>query len=191
MKSKERDGALVRKTCYAPQTPYERIMASDTVNAAAKQRLQEQFLGLDPVALLAQIRVLQKTVAALADTNAVAMVNTLDVTEFLASLPDLWEHGEARPTHRIKAREARWWRTRPDPFEASWPLVKQWLESEPHITGKALMRRLQEHLPEQRMTMAQSRTLQRRVESWRTDRANRIFASIMAAHSTGAAAPVE
>jgi hypothetical protein len=191
LKSKERDGALVRKTYYAPQTPYERIMASDTVADAAKQRLQEQFLSLDPVVLLAQIRGLQKALATLAETNAVAIVNTPNVTEFLASLPDLWKHGEARATHRIKAREARWWRTRPDPFEASWPLVQQWLETEPHITGKALMRRLQEHLPEQRMTMAQLRTLQRRVKSWRTDRAKRIFASIMAAHSTGAAAPVE
>ena len=141
--------------------------------------------------LLSQIRALQQALATLAESGTATTIGTTDVTSFLASLPTLWKNGEIRPTHRIKAREARWWRTRHDPFKATCPLVRQWLEAEPHATGKDLLRRIQAELPEQQMTMAHLRTLQRRIKAWRNDRASRVVASVMAFHSTGAAAPVE
>jgi hypothetical protein len=187
-KTKHRDGARVKKTYHSPQTPYERVMANNAVASCAKQRLREQFLNLDPVELLSQMRALQQELASLAETGTATTVGATDVTSFLASLPTLWKNGAVRPTHPIKAREARWWRTRHDSFEATWP---QWLEAEQHATGKVLLRRIQAELPEQQMTMAHLRTLQRRIKAWRNDRANRIVASVMAFHSTGAAAPVE
>jgi hypothetical protein len=191
LKAKHRDGARVKKTYHPPQTPYERVMANNSVTPSSKQRLREEYLNLDPVELLSQIRALQQALATLAESGTATTIGTTDVTSFLASLPTLWKNGEVRPTHRIKAREARWWRTRHDPFEATWPLVRQWLEAEPHATGKDLLRRIQAELPEQQMTMAHLRTLQRRIKAWRNDRASRVVASVMAFHSTGAAAPVE
>ena len=95
----------------------------------------------------------------------------MDVHAFLAGLSSAWKDGEARPTHRNKATRAHWWRTRSDPFEQTWPLLQQWLAAEPHVTGKELMRRLHRAMPEHYTTMAQLRTLQRRVKAWRTEQA--------------------
>ena len=69
------------------------------------------------------------------------------------------------------------WRTRPDPFEATWSRVRAWLEAEPDSIGKTLFARLQaEHagvFPD-----GQLRTFQRRVKEWRHAAARRlVFAS--------------
>ena len=61
----------------------------------------------------------------------------------------------------------RYWRTRKDPFEATWPRVVTWLESEPDRTAKELFARLREERPGA-FTAGQVRTLQRRVKEWRT-----------------------
>ena len=92
-------------------------------------------------------------------------VNT-SVESFLAQLPDLWRQGESRPTHRRRPVKARTWRTRMDPFEEVWPQVREWLEEEPDITGKALFHRVRGNYPGE-FAPGQLRTLQRRVREWR------------------------
>lgn len=85
--------------------------------------------------------------------------------------------GEARPTHRAEPKPRRTWRTRKDPFEAVWPRIVTWLESEPDATAKRLLQRLQSEAPgafPDRLL----RTLQRRVKAWRRLAAGRlVFAS--------------
>jgi hypothetical protein len=39
------------------------------------------------------------------------------------------------------------WRTRVDPFELAWPLVRRWLEAEPDRTAKELFQRIQTGQP--------------------------------------------
>ena len=85
---------------------------------------------------------------------------------FLAKLPSLWRQGEVRPTHVLKVRAPRHWRTRKDPFEGVWADVLAWLQAKPDATGKALMGRLQIEHPD-RFSEAQWRTMQRRVKDWR------------------------
>ena len=51
LKSKERHGSRVKKRYYAPQTPYQRVLAAETVCAAAKKRLKQQYRLLNPAAL--------------------------------------------------------------------------------------------------------------------------------------------
>ena len=55
---------------------------------------------------------------------------------------------EPRPTHRRKATAPRWWRSRADPFEHTWPTVEQWLQSEPGVSAKDLMHRLVAMMPD-------------------------------------------
>src|SRR6476619_890481 len=51
LKSKERFGSRVPKTYYAPQTPYQRVLACLEVKAADKKELKRQYQTLNPAAL--------------------------------------------------------------------------------------------------------------------------------------------
>ena len=51
LKSKERLGSKVKKSYHAPQTPYQRVLASAAVSLADKKRLQRQYRQLNPAAL--------------------------------------------------------------------------------------------------------------------------------------------
>jgi hypothetical protein len=51
LKSKERFGSRVKKSYHAPQTPYQRTLASAEVTVADKKRLQRQYRQLNPAAL--------------------------------------------------------------------------------------------------------------------------------------------
>jgi hypothetical protein len=79
------------------------------------------------------------------------------------------------PTHRKKVSGPRTWRTRIDPFEHVWPIVQQWLEEDPGASAKALLGRLTNMLPELYAGTAQLRTLQRRVQQWRSERATKLI----------------
>lgn len=57
--SKERHGAKVTKRYDRAQTPYQRILERPDLAPALKQRLRQQFLTLNPAALLRQIEVHQ------------------------------------------------------------------------------------------------------------------------------------
>jgi hypothetical protein len=172
LKSKQRDGALVRKRYHAPLTPHQRLLASPAFDESAKDTLRAQFATLDPVDLLKSIRSAQHELATIIDLGADSQAPANgDVAAFLKSLSTAWQTGEVRPTHRRKRTTPRSWRTRVDPFAQSWPLVEGWLAEQPHSTAKDLMKRLTIELPDLYPTAAQLRTLQRRVQSWRAEKA--------------------
>ena len=181
LREKLRDGARVTKRYFPPATPYERLLAHPEVSSTLKERLREEHAALDPVALLKDIREAQAQVARLAPSHGdpPETYETNGLKDFLAQLPELWRQGEARPTHRRPPRSPRTWRTRVDPFETVWPEVREWLEAEPDITGKALFGRLRKKHPGE-FAPGQLRTLQRRVRQWR-----RALAAQLLAVSTG------
>ena len=57
--SKHRQGSKVIKKYDPAKTPYQRVLASETVSKAAKEALREQYSSLDPVVLLQRIEQLQ------------------------------------------------------------------------------------------------------------------------------------
>ena len=61
---------------------------------------------------------------------------------FLARLPSQWQQGEVRPTHKVRARPPRHWRTRKDPFEGVWCDVLLWLQKDPDTNAKVLLAKL-------------------------------------------------
>jgi Mu transposase-like protein len=60
----------------------------------------------------------------------------------------------------------RCWRTRPDPFQEVWELVRQQIEESPGLEAKTLFEWLQREYPG-RYADGQIRTLQRRIKQWR------------------------
>ena len=176
LKSKQRDGALVRKHYHPPLTPCQRLLASPAVDEVVKEQLRQQFAALDPVVLLKTIRETQQELNALSDGDAQPPTRTTeDLGAFLDELATAWQHDNRPPQGRRKAATKHWWRTRTDPFAHSWPLVENWLRAEPDITAKTLMQRLRELLPDVYPTGVQLRTLQRRVQLWRAEQVRRLI----------------
>jgi hypothetical protein len=141
---KERVGAHVRKRYYAPETPCARLLASTAIAESMKDRLRAVLGTLDPLRLLDEIRTVQHHLAGLAAGDHVHVLphRDADLDRSLKSLAHAWRDGEVRPTHRKGPKPPRHWRTRKDPFEATWPRVVTWLESELNRTAKELFTRL-------------------------------------------------
>ena len=179
---KKRVGAHVRKRYYAPETPCARLLASTVIAESMKDRLRAVLGTLDPLRLLDEIRTVQHHLAGLAAGERVHVLphRDADLDRFLKSLAHAWRDGEVRPTHRSGPKPPRHWRTRADPFEATWPRVVTWLESEPDRTAKELFERLRGERPGE-FSVGQVRTLQRRVKEWRRLAARRlVFAEPLA-----------
>jgi hypothetical protein len=168
--SKRRDGAVVHKRYHPPLTPSQRLLASDRIDEAAKQRLREQFAALDPVALLTTIRAAQQELSTLSNRD-IGAAGSPDQPEYLTAFATAWHSDYRAPKGRRKNTTKHWWRNRADPFAESWPLVEGWLAAEPNIAAGELLTRLRRRLPELYPTRAQLRTLQRRVKAWRAVRA--------------------
>ena len=169
LKGKQRYGAKVVKQYHAPATPYERLLTSPTLTAVQQETLRAQFLRLDPVRLLAQIRRQQQVLHSLS-TQAEPDTTTnreRDVAAFVASLSTAWRDGEVRPTHRCQPQPPRHWRTRVDPFAAVWPQIEASLHTQPEKTAQDLFLQLQQEHPGG-FPSGQLRTLQRRVKQWRS-----------------------
>ena len=163
---KMRDGAKTIKRYSPPATPCDRLLQYDTIAARTKEEPSEYRSGLDPVALLRSIREAQSALAAISSPEPPATVSGESLERFLACLPSLWQQGEARPTHKARARPPRHWRTGKDPFEGMWFEALLWLEKDPDTNAKDLLARLRKAHPDW-FGDAQLRTLQCRVKDWR------------------------
>ena len=172
---KERHGAQVRKRYEAPRTPTDRLLTAGEVSDATKEKLAAVMATLDPLRLLDEIRAMQRHIASLqrGEKSYVLPHRDVDLDRFLRELSRAWKDGEARATHRRAKRPERNWRTRKDPFEAVWPRVVIWLETEPQRNAKELLERLRREGEE--FTDGHLRTLQRRVKDWRLQAARRLI----------------
>jgi hypothetical protein len=188
---KTREGAQVRKRHHPPATPCQRLLADPRTPAAVRDRVTALKASLDPVRLLAEIRAAQQRLVAIADKPMTgdAPAPTLEV--FLAGLRTAWKEGEVRPTAQPTMKAVRWWRSRRDPFETTWPLLRQWFDAEPERTGRELFERLQAEHPGV-YPDGQLRTFQRRLKGWRREAARRlVFATptMEPGFGTGAVVP--
>ena len=139
----------------------------DAVNVEMKEALSEYRVKLDPVALLHAIREAQSALAAVTCPEIRPTPSGESLEQFLAKLPDLWQQDATHTSRERRVQPPRTWRTRPDPFEGVWCNVLSWLQEDPDASAVALLGRLQEAEPD-RFSRAHLRTLQRRVQQWRS-----------------------
>jgi hypothetical protein len=193
---KKREGSHVRRKYDKAQTPCQRVLAADTVNATVKASLKAQFAQLDPVALLGRIDRLQDELWLYAYRERVTMVNWDEAEQATSgtkwegifqrpsssSQPQLSrEHRAASPSkiqapsdrperlyrqQKNKYKGERWWRTHPDAFAEVWPEAVRQFEQTPDLQARAFFLTLQRRYPGQ-FTDSQLRTFQRRVREWR------------------------
>lgn len=174
LRERVREGGKVKKLYHAPATPCERLLQHPSVANESKNALRTQAEQLDPVKLLHGIRQGQSALAALSKGVAGTGPDRKSLEEFLSQLPELWKHGEVRPTHRKEPRSARHWRTREDPFADVWTELLVWLQEQPDCTATTMLERLIEKYPD-RYHSSQLRTLQRRVGEWRRSMARTLI----------------
>jgi hypothetical protein len=173
LRERIREGSKVKKTYYPPATPCDRLLKHVAVEEKIKEALRAQRDQLDPVELLHRIRQGQAALAALSTGTPGDGPGRKSLDEFLASLPELWRLGEARPTHRKGQPKIRYWRTREDPFKDAWTDILLWLQKEPDSIAKVILQRLNEKYPG-RFGGKMLRTLQRRIGEWRRTMARRL-----------------
>jgi len=167
LRGKERNGSKVKRLYEQPMTPAERLLNHPAVPVEVKERLKLNGRSLDPLGLLHRIRDQQAALAALAHhEDNISGPGRESLKQFTKQLGKMWQHGEVRPTHRTSLKQARYWRTRKDPFESVWTDVLLWLQRTPETTAKELFEQLQEEYPGC-FPAGQLRTLQRRVRAWR------------------------
>lgn len=173
LRERIREGAKIKKLYHPPATPCDRLLAHEAVDEAIKATLRKQRDQLDPVELLHRIRQGQSALAALSTGAPSDGPGRKSLDQFLASLPQLWRSGEARPTHRKEEPKARYWRTREDPFKDVWADILPWLQKEPDSIAKVMLQKLNDKYPG-RFGSKLLRTLQRRIGEWRRTMARKL-----------------
>ena len=115
---KTRVGARVHKRYHTPATPCARLLASDRVPAAMKDRLRALAGTLDPRGLLDEVRAVQHHLAGLAAGSTVHPMPQRDATSTAVCEAWRWHGGLVRCGRRTGlARDRRdTWRTRKDRF---------------------------------------------------------------------------
>ena len=169
--SKSREGARVTKRYHPPATPCRRLLAHPATSTDTKARLTALESSLDPVALLARLRKLQAALAALSDGVTLEIVKeAAALSDFLAGLRVAWKNGETRPTAITKAKPARYWRSRIDPFAAVAGDLDRRFAASPASTGREIFEDLQAEHPGLYANHL-LRTFQRRMKLWRHEHA--------------------
>jgi hypothetical protein len=145
LKEKRREGAKVIKRYHAPATPYERALAHPCLSKAIKRRLRETYRSLDPVALLAEMRVAQDELGQRIGKRGLAAAvgaSAADPLAFARLLGRKASAGEVRGTHRVRKRRYKTRIRMPSKLDPYLTRIENWLAAEPQLTALAVVRRL-------------------------------------------------
>ncbi len=166
---KIREGAKVKKRYHAPATPCQRLMADARTSDEVKSRLAALQASLDPVDLLARMRICQQRLLDLVGGASPPedVQSDARLEDFLAGLKDAWKVG----TLHTAGKPPRSYRTRADPFEASSGELDRLFEHALGRTGRDLFEQLCADNPGL-YTGQHLRTFQRRQKQWRAERAH-------------------
>ena len=176
--SKTREGSKVYREYDQALTPYQRVLADESLSSARKQQQKERFQSLDPVSLVQQIHAAQENLWQYADTRSWRAPKPakfepeilLDTPQANSAVPEkeitLSERFYRKTKRKITPSKPRYWRTRKDPFADVWPEIEPQLQLTPHLPAKILFLALQKKYPN-KFSDGQLRTLQRRVKDWR------------------------
>ena len=145
LKEKRREGAKVIKRYHPPATPCARALAHPKLSAAIKRRLRETYRGLDPVALLAEVRSCQTELGDRIGKRGLAAAAPAtppaDPLTFASALGKA-HTGEVRATHRQAKRKYKTRVRMPSKLDPHLAAIEGWIAAEPQITALAIVARL-------------------------------------------------
>ena len=159
------------------QTPYQRVLASASVDDESKEALRQQMMQLDPIWLLQQVERLQEIFwkhawkrgsalepgsAALATSNPQAQT---EVNGPPLSEPACKYRRSKKPRKKVALRT---WKTRKDVFESVVSEIEALLQKDPGRAATSILKEIQNVHPglfDDKLL----RTLQRRVAAWRRE----------------------
>lgn len=147
LKEKRREGAKVIKRYHVPATPYERALAHPRLSKGIKLRLRETYRSLDPVALLAEIRVAQDKLGERIGKRGLAAAtdaSPADPLAFARALGTTATAVEVRATHRRPKRRYKKRIRMPSKLDPYLVTIESWLATEPQLTALNIIRRLVE-----------------------------------------------
>ncbi len=168
---------------HGPQTPCDRALEHHGIDEVIKKRLREVRAGLDPIALLAEMRAAQTELGHRVDCRQVrgdgterhdGAHETGPVSVFAQGLGRDYENGEQRLIHRRPYVRKKPPPRRPSMLDPYATKIDDWLTAEPHLSGAELLRRLNE-LAGASFTSAQLRTVQRPCKAWRRQAARQLI----------------
>lgn len=186
LKAKRREGSSVHRSYDLAQTPYQRLIVADVLDADTRRKLETIGHALDPVRLLRQIETLQDALwrhaihgsppvkpsvisgpAVRFSPHGCGILADGKTADVASSNELVNTSRNGRKYHRAKKpRRPRTYRTRTDPFAGVWDEITQWLAAHPEQTAKEALEELQQRHPGAYPT-SHLRTLQRRVKEWR------------------------
>ena len=141
---KRREGAKVIKRYHPPATPYARALAHPKLSQAIKRRLRETYRGLDPVALLSEIRKCQTELGDRIGRRGIAVAPvepTLIAPKVFAKSLGATKT-EVRATHRQAKRKYKTRIRMPSKLDPHLAAIEGWFAAEPAITALAILGRL-------------------------------------------------
>jgi hypothetical protein len=188
LKEKRREGAKVIKRYHAPATPYERALVHPRLSKAIKRRLRSTYRGLDPVALLAEIRATQEELGERIGKRGLAAAigaSPADPLAFALSLGTAPTPVEARATHRRPKRRYTKRMRMPSKLDPHLATIESWLAAEPQLTALAIVQRLAAVDPAT-FSDKQHSIVQRLLRSLRRKAAERVIAAMTTEASTAA-----
>jgi len=178
---KERQGAKVSKKYDSAKTPFQRILLSEHISQARKDRLTVEYEALDPVNLLAQLQILQDGLwkyswdkTGRADSNDVITKEVNLDQDNASSEAPVKSNRFYRASKKVDFRRApRTWRTRVDPFATTWDEIRLRMELMPETVAREIIQWLMGKYPGE-YSMGQTRTLQRRIAEWRQEQESHV-----------------
>jgi hypothetical protein len=198
--SKERIGAKVRKKYDKAQTPYQRALASASVDERSKDALRKQMLQLDPVLLFQQVERLQEVFWKHAWKRGSSLGPVCAVSEAVVAITstpckDGADQGvpaldpqprRYRKTDKPRKKMApRTWKTWTDVFAPVALEIEAELRKDPTQGASSILKQLQAAHPGQ-FEDKLLRTLQRRVAAWRKECLTKEQASLTIIHRDAA-----
>lgn len=150
-------------------SPHQRLIKITSVSPATIEKLEAEYLTLDPVKLMAELKRLQHNLFEFAWHNNVqadvvteeAQANNETVLDDSTKI-DYFNYN--KPKNKLNL--PRNYRTRIDPFEQVWDEIQLKLELQPQTYASEIIEWLANKYPG-KFSKAHTRTLQRRIQEWR------------------------
>ncbi len=143
LSSKKRAGAKVSKKYEPAQTPYQRLLKSEAVSEAHKEKLRQEYEQLDPLRLYEEIERKQQAFWALTVARVIKKESVVCKEEKVPQPEMRYYRKNEKATRYSEAARNRTWRTRRDPFAGVWSEIEWELLAEPSLEPKEILRRLQ------------------------------------------------